>query len=1239
MLLPGSLINVSAGGEGDAGSISIYAPGKGALLAGDMEGGAAAGGAPGSFSLVTGAAIGDYTTLNQQLSNGGFAGTINIEATTGDISIPSGETVYAKSFTLSADGGSIFVDGTIHASQAGQGGSVALYAGQDLTINKDAVIDAYGTGTNASGGSVTLAVNTGVLTFANGMIDVSGTGSGAGGTVLFRDPPPLTGGTAMSLSGTIKGASSVVAEVDEVYTCGATCTLNGSSSDLNGTSVSSYLTTQASSGVYTTTINSNSIGDIAADLATFMANNATLATELQTGLTDGSGNSLASIFQFQPGVVIEQTNGNITVANNWNLTSWGYTGTPGMLTLRASKNLNVNANLYDNASLGSASWNIDLVAGANTASANPLAVVPASAGNLSIASTNVVYTASGSIGFASGGDAVIGDPGLNSYASLLPNASGYNLATYSGNIVGNVEGNLTLSGGVIATATGDIDINVGGNLTLGLNSSMSTLGAIVTTGNAVKTATSGGGSYWTSSGGGNIVLNVGGDVDGLVLSSISCWLAEDITSTYVSRGKYTYTYIIYPNFAALQGIETLGDGDIFIREGGNFMGEAGAFGAGNLSVYSGGDLEGRFLVRGDVSNLLTDPSPPSIGTLVAMGNFGMPEQYQNGLLKSWAQLIEMSNAQVSVTAEGNVELGAVVNPDLALAIGITYTQNSAISLTAVTGDVNLYGTMDSRYGSSYGSSASAWSYLPASVAITAGGDINVMAGFTQLPASQEYGYGKLSMIAGGDILFGTSSSAASWTMSDADPTSVYAFAGGSTNFPSLVVSHASSPDYTGDATPVIISADGNIKDMNITLPEAATIFAGGNITDLNFSGQNIQAGDVTSITALGNLVYDHGTNVNDVNDETIDLGGPGYLVVQAGGRIDLGASKGIQVVGNYINQHLATGGSLIVAAGFADALAAPGVSTELSDFFDALRTAGNQYTPLLQTDPAAAQAIIDKTRATVIESFFASHGEKSGGDIDMTYSQIFTSSSGSISLLATGSVNVGTTALGSGNSVTSGIVVTKNFGIMTEAGGAINIFSVGDVNVNESRVMTFDGGDITNGWGDITIWSDQGNINAGKGDREAVSGVTPHWALVGTTYELTFTPPVTGSGIRAVTYSTTPAGDLYVFAPAGVVNAGEAGMSGANVTIGAMNGILNAANISYSGHAIGLPPPSQDVGLGLLSGASSGSELGSKGTISSLSMTGESRVASAQPIEDVVLRWVDVEITDVDWNRGVVGGQ
>jgi filamentous hemagglutinin family protein len=1201
-LLSGSLIDVSAGSQGDAGSISLYAP-AGVALNGTIVG-YANGGKGGSFSIVTSSldtVCGDnlFSDLNSKLAYGGFTETLNLEAATGNITIASEETVQAGNVTITADAGSIDLSGIVNVSGL-TGGTAQLYAMNNLTVESTGVINA--SGTNGSGGNVTLGTSTGVLSLVGGTINVSG--SGTGGTVTFQALP-----TDMSLSGTVKGASSVVAEIDEVY-------------------VNQFQGTDATGGV-STVINAAAIAQIQSDLTNLMSTNSGLSTQLANGLTDGNGNALtpydallnpAGIFHLQPGAVIEQTtgDGDITLASGWNLTSWRYGSSntePGTLSLRAAGNLNINANIVDDptaidsltSNTAQPSWNINLVAGANTASANPMAVIPANvagatAGNLTIASNEVVYTEKGSIGFASGGDTVINNP---EYSPIGP----YNLATYAGLIRGDVRGNLTLNGGVIESATNDVDIDIGGDLTLGWNSSNSSLGAIWTTGEAASGAALT--AYSTYSNGGSISLDVGGDVDGQVVPSI-VWLTETTTTTG-SRGNRKTTYTLVPNYSSPQGILAMAGGSVSVRAGGNFEAQAGTFGEGDLTIYAGGDLEGRFLVK------------DGTGTLSAMGNFGMPKQMVNGSLKSWTQLIEMYNAQISVTAQGNVELGAVVNPDLAATVATgnwdnSYTPSASVSLTAVTGDVNMYGSIDARYGILYGPTTSASPFLPASVEIAAGGNINVMAGFTQLPAAN----GNLSMTAGGDIVFASN---VSWLMSDADPSLVYTF--GTTTVPGLLESHASTPVHTGDEVPVTISAGGDIEDMNITLPKEAAIFAGRDITDLNFVGQNVSSKDVTSITALGNISYGYAANV-DFSE--IELSGPGYLVVQAGGSIDLGQSEGIQAVGNYLNPVLLSSGSIVVAAGISGALDQQGVSS----FFDGLRRAGEDYSPLLTSDPVAAQGIIDQARTGIITPFLASHGANAGGDIIMTSSQISTAGGGSISVLATGSVDVGTSILQSGQSISFGGVL-KNFGIFTSTGGAINVFATGDVNVNEARIMTFEGGDIT-------IWSDTGNVYAGRGDKATVNAGVPKYTCKNDVCSLTFTPPTVGSGIRAVTYApdeNTPAppiGNIYIFTPSGFVDAGEAGISGGNVILGAMNGVLNAANISFTGQAIGLPPASQGVSLGALTGTS---DL-SKSIISSDTgalATAQERVASAQPIEDIVMRWVDVNVIDVDWSRGVVGGE
>ena len=850
----GALIDVSAGAEGDAGSISLYAPFNastgtgGVTLNGNIQG-RADDGKGGSFSMVTGSldtinGINYFTALNSDLVGGGFTNTLNIEATTGNITIASGQKVIGQNVTVTADAGSMDLTGAVDVSGS-IGGTAALYAMDNLTVESTGAINAYGT--SGAGGNVTLGVGGGSgtttgLAFA-GSINVGGA---TGGTVTFQAPVTANGtianfanglpgqnvGLNMALNGTVTGASSVIAEAVNVYSYGLPGGLTVSTSP------------SSSSNLQINTVESNT--------STFMNNYAgSIETGLLASLTLVTPvNQPAAQFQLQSGILIENTGGDITLSSPWALTSWRYGSVsnpsiltePGTLTLRAEGNLNIDANIYDNPSgvyptTPAPSWNINLVAGANTASANPMAVIPnapgATAGNLTIASGKVVYTESGSIGFASGGNTVVNSPG-SAYSAPLNQYYGYNLATYSGSIRGNVDGSLTLAGGVIASAAGNIDIDAGGDLTLGWNSANNLLGGILTTGEPYSGVT----NLSTYANGGSISLDVGGDIDGQVIPSI-VWLAETTTETITgSRGnrKITYTYTVYPNYADPQGILAMAGGGVSVRSGGNIEAQLGTFGAGDLTVYAGGDLEGRFLVK------------DGTGRLSAMGNFGMPEQVVNGFLKSWAQLIEMYNAQISVTAQGNVELGAVVNPDLAYTQGNTtgyydntYTPSASISLTAVTGDVNLYGSIDARYGSFYGATGA--SYLPASVEIAAGGNINVMAGADQLPAgpsasSPSSPYGTLSMTAGGNIVF---SNHASWPR----PMQTRAWSMSPGPLPHLRrQSHAYTPVYANDPNPVVISAGGDITDMYITLPERASIFAGGNITDLYFTGQNIRSTDV-----------------------------------------------------------------------------------------------------------------------------------------------------------------------------------------------------------------------------------------------------------------------------------------------------------------------------------------------------------------------------------------------------------
>jgi hypothetical protein len=206
----------------------------------------------------------------------------------------------------------------------------------------------------------------------------------------------------------------------------------------------------------------------------------------------------------------------------------------------------------------------------------------------------------------------------------------------------------------------------------------------------------------------------------------------------------------------------------------------------------------------------------------------------------------------------------------------------------------------------------------------------------------------------------------------------------------------------------------------------------------------------------------------------------------------------------------------------------------------------------------------------------------------------------------------------------------RQSGVFTTKGGDINIFVLGDMNVNESRMMTFRGGDIL-------LWSHEGNINAGRGSKTAINAGAPRtvWNDKNENGEkdpgeiiIEWEPPSVGSGIRTVTYDLAYLpGDAYLFAPQGIIDAGEAGIGARNLVLGATQ-VVNVQNITFS-QAVGVPTASEgSIGLGSLSGSGSLTEAakladGATGLSSSKERLDE---AAAQFGNAVIPRWLQVQV-------------
>jgi len=141
-------------------------------------------------------------------------------------------------------------------------------------------------------------------------------------------------------------------------------------------------------------------------------------------------------------------------------------------------------------------------------------------------------------------------------------------------------------------------------------------------------------------------------------------------------------------------------------------------------------------------------------------------------------------------------------------------------------------------------------------------------------------------------------------------------------------------------------------------------------------------------------------------------------------------------------------------------------------------------------------------------------------------------------------------------------------GVITVNGGAVNIFSRDSVQVNRSRIMTAKGGNVM-------IWSSYGDIAAGAGAKTSISPAFYDYQA-NAWYHVMREPAglPTGAGIATLaSVGGAPAADVDLIAPAGIVDAGDAGLRvSGNFNVLAIQ-VLGTDNIDVSGVSTGLPTP------------------------------------------------------------------
>lgn len=1206
-----ALLNLKGGTTaGDAGTLQVEAKnGRFVVADGTLQGQAAKGQKTASLQLDV-ASLDNFSDVNQALESGRFNESRDIRVRSGDVTIAAGDTVTAHTFTLGVDSGNATVAGRINAD-GNKGGDVAIYANGLVTLANTAQITARGQEANQSsgdrqtgaGGSVLLSSNSlstvnAVSADTGALIDTSGYDAAANGnkgvdgydgSVTLRGARGTTGtantvNVAFNTTAAIKGASEVTVEGSRTYTATTFTAANMASmiSDTNG-----FYNANTGAGNYALTQDGSSAKVLPhIEVRSTTGNTATAMT---VGTTDVNLRSFGALLAGRGGSLTLRSNGNLTFSGSLS---------DGFNTATTAGVLQSNANTF----------NFNLIAGADYSAAN-ITETKAGVGDFTLANNKLIRTGEGNITIAAGGNMTLGN------VSSVIYTIGKEAAPLTGFTPASGGTNVPTAASYVNNG-GDIAIDVAGNITGAATTQSVNQWLLRQGGNGTDT------SWWVrpdlfqqgvaALGGGNVNIQAGGNITNVSASSAT---NAQFVKTLDAKGDEVRTSLVN------------GGGDVSVSAGGNLTNGVYYVGRGELALEAGDSVlksgtTGTVIALQDASADVRAKNNVKIETafnptLWVQGSTLAQNQIVNS---TFFNTYSADSALNVASLSGNVEVGqsnrqSIVSTGLNSAGYTTLTNNDmaaihpgTVNVTAFAGDITTYKMLLAPAASGNLSLLAAGSVVSG---VNTSGNINPTANI---------------LISDADL--STVLNVFNPTIGSPSDSSITSILG------SIKTGVSAVPVHQNDSTTaVIVARDGDIRltgspterdgtnIYGIKSSKPVYINAGNNVT-LHASIQHNNVDDVSEIHAGNDFVMENGKQ-----QARIAINGPGEVLIKAGRTIDLGNTSGILSLANTVNPNLAdnsanvtllagmgksgtnvdgfvstyidpTGSGPVSLQGNAAALATyrqataarvqaymneitgsknpttgkPYTAQEAMTAFLALGTTRKEIFALRQFQAELLEAgkeyinTAGTTRSDdVIASLFS--GKDYSGDLLMYQSQIRTSRNGNINLFAPGGlINAG---------VASNNSLDHDIGVVTEKGGNIGAYADGNFLVNQSKVITQYGSDIL-------IWSNHGDIDAGRGSKAAQS-VPERVVSINANGDVTVEVKgvASGSGIRAQTYDPDgPSGPLQgpkledatvaLFAPRGVLDAGEAGVAAGNLLVGATQ-VLNSSNITVSGTSSGVP--------------------------------------------------------------------